>query len=78
MNVNNGSTERFRSGAGSIASAVRGPVLLIVLGSLFAVEYNGGPQFSRTWPLLLVAFGLMRLFEYLGAKTDSAGGRHQI
>ncbi|HWR53207.1 MAG TPA: hypothetical protein VN428_19025 [Bryobacteraceae bacterium] len=37
--------------------------MLITLGSLFAIDYYAGVPFTRTWPLLLIAFGLMKLLE---------------
>ena len=46
----------------SLARAIRGPITLITLGVLFAlnnftVEY----QFRKTWPVLLIVFGLLSL-----------------
>jgi hypothetical protein len=37
--------------------------MLIVLGSLFAIDHFGKMPFSRTWPALLVAYGILRLLE---------------
>ncbi len=48
----------------SLATALQGPVLMIVLGALFAAEYAGGPSFSRTWPVLVILVGLFKLMEY--------------
>jgi hypothetical protein len=45
--------------------AARGPVVLVVLGVLFAVDQTGGVPFRRTWPVLLVVFGVMKLIERL-------------
>lgn len=47
------------------ARAARGPVLVIVIGVLFAVQQAGIVPFSRTWPLLLIVIGLMKLAERL-------------
>jgi hypothetical protein len=71
MNVNN-PTRR----SGTLVSAIRGPVVLIILGVLFAIEYNGGPRFSRTWPVLVISFGVLRLLEYLGSQAASGSGNH--
>ena len=54
--------------SGSLACAVRGPVLMIVVGTLFAIDHAGGLSFSRTWPIILVVLGAMRLWQYVGAK----------
>jgi len=43
--------------------ALRGPILLITLGILFAVHQAGVLSFSRTWPLLLIVVGVMKLLE---------------
>ena len=43
--------------------AVRGPILLITLGVLFAMQQAGIVAFSRTWPLILIVIGLTKLIE---------------
>ena len=43
--------------------AIRGPILLITLGTLFAVQQAGILAFSRTWPLILIVIGVMKLLE---------------
>ena len=50
---------------GHIVSAIRGPLLLITLGSLVAMDYFGGYSFGRTWPVLLIVFGVLKLLEKL-------------
>ncbi len=45
------------------AQAARGPVLLIMLGTLFALQQSGNLPFSRSWPLLIIAIGVMKLIE---------------
>jgi hypothetical protein len=45
------------------AQAIRGPVVLIVIGVLCAVHQAGVLPFSRTWPLLIIALGVMKLIE---------------
>jgi LiaI-LiaF-like transmembrane region len=52
----------------SFAAAARGPVLMIAVGALFAADHAGSVSIGRTWPILLIVFGAMRLWEYLGAK----------
>lgn len=43
--------------------AVRGPVMLIVLGSMFALQQAGKLEFERTWPVLIIVFGIFKLIE---------------
>ena len=50
-----------------IAQAARGPVLLITIGVLFAVQQAGMLSFSRTWPLVVIVLGVMKLIERLVA-----------
>jgi cell wall-active antibiotic response 4TMS protein YvqF len=50
-----------------LAQAVRGPVLLITLGTLFAIHQAGIQPFSRTWPLILIMLGVMKLIERMVA-----------
>ena len=52
----------------SLAYAVRGPVTLITLGVLFALSNFRGIGFDRTWPVLLIVFGL---FTLIGRGTAS-------
>ena len=43
--------------------AVRGPILLITLGTLFAIDHVGSYAFSTTWPALLIIVGVLKLLE---------------
>jgi hypothetical protein len=45
------------------AQAIRGPVVLMVVGVLCAVHQAGILPFSRTWPLLIIVLGVMKLIE---------------
>lgn len=47
----------------SLIQAIRGPIMLITLGSLVAADYFGIYGFSRTWPLLIIMFGILKLLE---------------
>jgi len=41
--------------------AIMGPAILITVGFLFLLEQTSGPGFGRTWPILLLVIGLIRL-----------------
>lgn len=44
--------------------SILGPILLITIGVLFALDYIGNRwDFSQTWPVILVVIGLVKLFE---------------
>lgn len=49
--------------AALFAQAIRGPVLLITIGILFAVHQAGIVSFSQTWPLIIIVIGVMKLIE---------------
>jgi hypothetical protein len=54
--------------------AVRGPILLIAVGTLFALHQAGMISFSRSWPLLIIVVGVMKLLERV-AGPNYVGGR---
>ena len=54
---------------GNFVGAIRGPVLLILLGILMAIDQMGSYSFGRTWPALLIVFGVFKLAERSGAPT---------
>lgn len=46
-----------------LITAIRGPVMLIAVGALFTIDHFGAVGFSRTWPILIIVFGVMKLLE---------------
>ena len=52
----------------SLITAIRGPVMLIVLGGLFQIDQSGGLAFIKTWPVLLIAYALLKLAESMAAR----------
>jgi hypothetical protein len=52
----------------SLVQAIRGPIMLITLGTLVAIDYAGVYGFWRTWPILIIVFGLLKLLERANAK----------
>ena len=49
--------------------AVRGPIVLITLGVLAALDQAGGVSFWRTWPALLIVGGVLALADRVGVKN---------
>ena len=43
--------------------AIRGPVLLMTVGVLFALQQTGYISVWRTWPVVLIVIGVMKLLE---------------
>jgi hypothetical protein len=52
-----------RDGSAYRKGNLMGPVVLVTLGTLFLIESMDGPGFGRTWPVLLLAIGLVKLLE---------------
>ena len=48
--------------------ALTGPLLLTTLGVLLTIDYMGGITFGRSWPVLLIVFGLCKVAEYAGPR----------
>lgn len=64
----------MKSRLGLFVRAGQSPVLVVVLGVLFAIQQAGVLPFSRTWPLLIIVFGLMKLIERLLAPHAAPPG----
>jgi hypothetical protein len=45
----------------SLVRAIRGPVTLITVGALFALNNFTRYSFDQTWPVILIVFGLLSL-----------------
>ena len=54
--------------ANSLMRALTGPIVLTTLGVLLTMDYTGSVTFGRTWPVLLIVFGLCKVLEYAGTK----------
>jgi hypothetical protein len=48
---------------GTVIAAIRGPIMLIALGGLLILDQLTPYSFGRTWPTLLILFGLLKLLE---------------
>ena len=51
------------NGSAALYRAIRGPLILITVGALFALDYFSGLPFHRTWPVLLIVVGVLKLLE---------------
>lgn len=59
---------------GSLFRAIRGPVTLIVVGSLFLADHLGYYEFHRTWPVILIVLGLLSLIARISPASGRGGG----
>jgi hypothetical protein len=48
-------------GSAALIRAIRGPVIMITVGILFALDEFAHLRFSRTWPAILIVVGLLNL-----------------
>ena len=44
-----------------LLQSIKGPVIMITIGVLFAADRFTDYQFHQTWPVLLIVIGLMQL-----------------
>jgi hypothetical protein len=51
------------NGNRSIAQSIRGPITIITVGVLFALNNFTHYGFEKTWPVILIVFGLMSLWK---------------
>lgn len=49
------------NGGNDLVCAVRGPIILITVGTLFALDHFTGYGFWQTWPVLLIVVGVLSL-----------------
>jgi hypothetical protein len=52
----------------ALIRAMRGPLMLVVLGGLLAMARFQEVSFTKTWPVLLIALGLLKLAERLAMR----------
>jgi hypothetical protein len=58
--------------------AIRGPIILITVGVLFALDHMTQFSFTRTWPAILIVVGLLKLGErFAGPGPDVASSRRE-
>ena len=51
--------------AAAFVQSIRGPIMLITLGLLLAIDHVAAVDFWRTWPVLVIVFGVLKLAETL-------------
>ncbi len=59
----------MNTGTAALLGALRGPVMLMTLGGLLTAHRFSEVTFSKTWPVLLIVFGLMKLFHRMASST---------
>lgn len=62
------------SARNNLIYAVRGPIMLITVGSLFALDTYGNLSFSRSWPVIIIVLGVMKLLERVAVRATENPG----
>jgi hypothetical protein len=57
-----------------LVRAVRGPIILITIGTLFALDHFTPYGFHETWPVILIVVGLLTLVGRATRRGPTAGG----
>ncbi len=60
--------------ANELVRAVRGPIILITVGTLFALDHFTPYSFTETWPVLLIVVGLLILAGRAARSGPTPGG----
>jgi hypothetical protein len=50
--------------------AIRGPIMMVALGILMAADQMDRYGIDRTWPALLILFGLLKLAAFAGGTRE--------
>ena len=58
------------NGSPNLMRAIRGPLVLITVGALFAFDHFTEFTLGRTWPSLLIVIGVLTLAERFIAKSS--------
>ena len=56
----------------ALLSAIRGPVMLMVLGGLIQLDYSGGIMFRKSWPVLIIVYAVLKLAEAVLSRQTPA------
>lgn len=64
----------MNSDSAALFRAIRGPILLIALGVLFLMDQLTQYEFWRTWPVLVILVGVLKLAEWLAGRGSGEYG----
>ena len=56
----------------ALVRALRGPVMMMTLGGMLVADHFSRFSFSRTWPVLLIVLGIMKLLERVNVGSEPA------
>ena len=67
-----GTYSPFIPPSGTLFQAVRGPIMMVVMGILLTIDSMGGFSINHTWPVMLIIYGILRLADRMDG-TPVAG-----
>ena len=56
----------------TLMRAIRGPIMLITVGVLFAFDHMTQFSIARTWPAILIVLGLLSLGDRFSGESSTA------
>ena len=60
----------------TLLRAIRGPIMMITIGVLFALDHMTEFTFGRTWPAILIVLGVLSLGDrFTGPKASGPTSR---
>jgi Domain of unknown function (DUF5668) len=59
----------------SLMCAIRGPIMLITIGTLFAIDHLTEFSIARTWPTILIVLGLLKLGDHFSSPGSGLPSR---
>jgi hypothetical protein len=59
----------------TLMRAIRGPIVLITIGVLFALDHSTEFSIARTWPTILIVLGLLSLGDRFSAPRSTEVAR---
>jgi hypothetical protein len=65
-----GSYSGYQPPPPTLIRAACGPLMLITLGVLLAMDHSDSTSFGRTWPVLLIVFGACKLIDFASGRTN--------
>jgi len=66
------------NGSAPLVIAIRGPIMLMAVGALFAVDQSGGYSFTQTWPVLIILYGALKLVERVVLSGQNRGSNRGL
>lgn len=54
----------------ALLNAIQGPIIMITVGTLFALDQHSNLRFGQTWPVILIVLGVLNLGRWTGRRQQ--------